>query len=174
MGIAKEEVYSFLDDEGIKAAIAKFRDLRDNIIVWGSGSESQNLFLQGEVAMGKIWSTRAFLLKDQMEEGTFEMSFDGGVLQPGMWAVPKDNPAGTEAAMQFIAITQDPKLQVEWFTKIGNAPINPEAADMVPTELADWNPADPVNVAKMVLYNDEWYGNNQVAAEELYIDALIN
>lgn len=174
MGIPKEEVYQFLDDEGIKAAIAKFRELRDNIIVWGSGSESQNLFLQGEVAMGKIWSTRAFLLKDQMEPGTFEITYDGGVLQPGMWAVPKDNPAGTEAAMQFIAVTQDPELQVEWFKSIGNGPINPEASKMIPKELAVWNSADPVNVAKQVIYNDEWYGKNQVAAEELYIDALIN
>ncbi|WP_371227948.1 extracellular solute-binding protein [Roseovarius sp. 2305UL8-3] len=173
LGIPREEVYSFLDEEGIKAAIAKFRELRDNIIVWGSGSESQNLFLQGEVTMGKIWSTRAFLLKDQMEPGTFQLSFEGGVLQPGMWAVPVNNPAGTKTAMNFIAMTQDANLQVEWFKAIGNAPINPEAATMVPSELAAWNPADAANVARMVIYSDEWYGKNQVHAEELYIDALI-
>ncbi len=173
MGIPKEDVYDFLDEDGMKAAIAKFRELREHIIVWGSGSESQNLFLQGEVAMGKIWSTRAFLLKDQMEPGTFELSFEGGVLQPGMWAVPQNNPAGTEAAMKFIAVTQDPDLQVEWFKNIGNAPINPEAAAKVPAELAAWNPADAANVARMVIYSDEWYGKNQVHAEELYIDALI-
>jgi len=173
MGIPKEEVYDFLDEDGLRAAIAKFRELREHIIVWGSGSESQNLFLQGEVAMGKIWSTRAFLLKDQMEPGTFELSFEGGVLQPGMWAVPTNNPSGTEAAMNFIAMTQDPDLQVEWFNAIGNAPINPEAAAKVSSELAPWNPADAANVAKMVIYSDEWYGKNQVHAEELYIDALI-
>ncbi|MXN17796.1 extracellular solute-binding protein [Pseudooceanicola sp. GBMRC 2024] len=173
MGVNKDEVYAFLDDEGIKQAIAKFRELRDNIIVWGSGSESQNLFLQGEVAMGNIYSTRAFLLKDQMDKGTFETTFDGGVLQPGMWVVPKNNPAGTKAAMEFIASAQDPKLQVEWFTAIGNGPINPAAAPMVPAELAAYNPNTPENVAKQVIYNDEWYGKNQVSAEELYIDALI-
>ncbi|MCB2130648.1 MAG: extracellular solute-binding protein [Rhodobacteraceae bacterium] len=173
MGVAKEDVYTFLDDEGIKAAIAKFRALRDNIIVWGSGADSQNLFLQGEVAMGNIYSTRAFLLRDQMEPGTFEMTFDGAVLQPGMWVVPKNNPAGTEAAMNFIATCQNPELQAEWFAAIGNAPINPAAAELVPAELAFLNPNSPENVAKQVIYNDEWYGKNQVSAEELYIDALI-
>ncbi|MAQ46443.1 MAG: hypothetical protein CL812_11390 [Confluentimicrobium sp.] len=173
MGVPKEDVYEFLDDEGIKAAIAKFRELRDNIIVWGSGSDSQNLFLQGEVAMGNIYSTRGFLLKDQMEPGTFKITYDGALLQPGMWVVPKDNPAGTKTAMNFIATVQDPQLQADWFVAIGNGPINPAAAALIPAELSEWNPNTPENVAKQVIYNDEWYGKNQVSAEELYIDALI-
>ncbi|OCX58166.1 hypothetical protein BFP70_19095 [Thioclava sp. SK-1] len=173
MGVAKEDVYAFLDDEGIKAAIAKFRELRDNIIVWGSGSDSQNLFLQGEVAMGNIYSSRSFLLKDQMEPGSFAMTFDGAVLQPGIWVVPKGNPAGAETAMRFIASAQDPQLQANWFEAIGNGPINPAAASLLPAALAQWNPNDPANVVKQVIYSDEWYGKNQVSAEELYIDALI-
>jgi len=173
MGVAKEDVYAFLDDDGIAEAIAKFRALRDNIITWSSGSESQNLFLQREVAMGNIFSTRSFLLKDQMEPGTFEMTYDGGVLQPGMWVVPNNNPAGTETAMRFIATAQDPQLQADWFEAIGNGPINPAAADLIPEDLAEWNPNTPENVARQVIYSDEWYGRNQISAEELYIDALI-
>ena len=84
-GVPLAEVYDVLGtDEGIKAGIAKFRELRENIIVWGSGSDSQNLFLQEEVAIGNIWSTRAHLLKDQMDEGSFNVSFNGGVIAPGV------------------------------------------------------------------------------------------
>lgn len=173
MGVAKEDVYEFLDDDGIAEAIAKFRALRDNIITWSTGSESQNLFLQREVAMGNIFSTRSFLLKDQMEPGTFEMTYNGGVLQPGMWVVPNNNPAGTETAMRFIATAQDPQLQADWFEAIGNGPINPAAAELIPEDLAMWNPNTPENVARQVIYSDEWYGRNQISAEELYIDALI-
>ena len=173
MGVAKEDIYTFLDDDGIAAAIDKFRTLRDNIIIWSTGSESQNLFLQREVAMGNIFSTRSFLLKDQMEPGTFEMTYDGGVLQPGMWVVPNNNPAGTETAMRFIATAQDPQLQADWFEAIGNGPINPAAAELIPEDLAMWNPNTPENVARQVIYSDEWYGRNQISAEELYIDALI-
>lgn len=174
-GVAPADVYAALaTDDGIDAAIAKFRELRDNIIVWGSGSESQNLFLQEEVAIGNIWSTRAHLLKDQMDEGAFSVSFNGGVIAPGIWVVPKNNPAGTEEVMKFIAHAQDPALQVQWLEKIGSGPINPAAAELVPAELAPFNPSSPENLATQILYNDEWYAKNQVSAEEKYIDALIN
>ena len=152
----------------------EFRKIRDNVIVWGSGSESQNLFLQEEVSMGNIWSTRAHLLKDEMEEGTFAVSFDGGVMSPGTWVVPKDNPAGSEEAMKFIAFAQNPELQAKWFELIGSAPINPAAASLVPESMAKWNPTSPENVATQILYNDEWYAKNQIAAEEKYVNALIN
>jgi len=174
-GVPVAEVYDALSTEdGIKAAIAKFRELRENIIVWGSGSDSQNLFLQEEVAIGNIWSTRAHLLKDQMDEGTFNVSFNGGVIAPGIWVVPKDNPAGSEETMKFIAHGQKPELQVKWLEMIGSGPINPEAAALVPAELAPYNPSSPENLAMQILYNDEWYAKNQVSAEELYVDALIN
>lgn len=174
-GVPLAEVYDALGtQDGINAAIDKFRQIRENIIVWGSGSESQNLFLQEEVAIGNIWSTRAHLLKDQMPEGAFQVSFNGGVIAPGIWVVPKDNPAGAEEVMKFIVHGQNPELQVKWLEMIGAGPINPEAAALVPSELAPFNPSSPENLATQILYNDEWYAKNQTAAEELYVDALIN
>ncbi|MFD0860100.1 extracellular solute-binding protein [Roseovarius aquimarinus] len=175
MGVPTNEVYDALSSEdGIDAAIDKFRQLRENIIVWGSGSESQNLFLQEEVAIGNIWSTRAHLLKDQMPEGAFTATFDGGVLAPGMWVVPNNNPAGSDEVMKFIRHAQTPELQVQWLEMLGSGPANPAAAPLVPEDLQKWNPSSPENLAQQIFYNDEWYGKNQVAAEEKYIDALIN
>jgi putative spermidine/putrescine transport system substrate-binding protein len=175
MGTAPQDVYEFLGDEaGIKAAIGKFRELREHIIVWSSGSASQQLFLQNEVSMGCIWSTRAHLLKDEMPAGSFTTTFNQGVLSPGAWVVPKNNPAGADEAMKFIAHTQKPELQVEWLVQIGCGPSNPAAADLVPEALKPWNPSSPENRATQTVYNDDWYAKNQVAAEELYVDALIN
>lgn len=175
MGVAPEDVYDALSEkDGIDAAIDRFKQLRENIIVWGSGSESQNLFLQEEVAIGNIWSTRAHLLKDEMDEGSFDVTFNGGVMAPGIWVVPNENPAGAEEVMKFIAHCQNPELQVEWLKQIGSGPINPAAASLVPEELNRWNPTAPANLKTQILYNDAWYAKNQIAAEELYIDALIN
>ncbi|MDX1784741.1 MAG: extracellular solute-binding protein, partial [Roseovarius sp.] len=150
-GVPTKDVYEVLGtQDGINGAIDMFRKLRENIIVWGSGSDSQNLFLQEEVAMGNIWHTRAFLLKDQIEGGTFDISFDGGVIAPGVWVVPKNNPAGTEEVMKFIAHGQDPALQVKWLELIGSGPINPAAAALVPPELAAWIPSSPENLATQI------------------------
>lgn len=174
-GVALKDVYTELGTaDGIKASIEKFRELRPNIIIWGSGSQSQNLFLQEEVSIGNIWSTRAFVLKDDMPEGSFEVTYEGGVIAPGIWVVPKGNPAGVDEAMKFIKHGQSPELQVRWLELFGPGPVNPEAAALVPEHLKKWNPSDPENLAKQVFYNDVWYGANQVSAEELYVDALIN
>ena len=62
----------------------------------------------------------------------------------------------------------------KWLEMIGSGPINPEAAALVPAELAPWNPSSPENLATQILYKDEWYAKNQVSAEEMYVDALIN
>lgn len=175
MGVAPKDVYEALGtDDGIKAAIDRFRQLREHVIVWGSGSDSQNLFLQEEVSIGNIWSTRAHLLKDQMEEGSFTVTFNGGVVAPGIWVVPKNNPAGSEEVMKFIAHAQTPELQVKWLEMIGCGPANPAAAALVPDSFQKWNPSSPENLATQIMYNDTWYAKNQISAEELYVDALIN
>ncbi len=174
-GIPAKDVYTELGTkEGIAASIDKFKQLRDNIIIWGSGSESQNLFLQEEVAIGNIWNTRAYVLRQDMPEGSFDVTFEGGVITPGIWVVPKGNPAGPDAAMEFIKHGQDPELQVRWLELFGPGPINPATAPLVPEDLKHWNPSDPANLMKQVFYNDTWYAENQVSAEELYVDALIN
>lgn len=175
MGVAPKDVYEALGtDDGIKAAIDRFRQLRENVIVWGSGSDSQNLFLQEEVSIGNIWSTRAHLLKDQMEEGSFTVTFNGGVVAPGIWVVPKNNPAGSEEVMKFIAHAQNPELQAQWLQLVGCGPANPAAAALVPDDFQKWNPSSPANLATQIMYNDTWYAKNQISAEELYVDALIN
>ena len=175
MGVAPKDVYEALGtDDGIKAAIDRFRQLRENVIVWGSGSDSQNLFLQEEVSIGNIWSTRAHLLKDQMDEGSFTVTFNGGVVAPGIWVVPNNNPAGTEEVMKFIAHAQNPELQAQWLQLVGCGPANPAAAALVPDDFQKWNPSSPENLATQIMYNDTWYAKNQISAEELYVDALIN
>lgn len=175
MGVAPKDVYEALGtDDGIKAAIDRFRQLRENVIVWGSGSDSQNLFLQEEVSIGNIWSTRAHLLKDQMDEGSFTVTFNGGVVAPGIWVVPKNNPAGSEEVMKFIAHAQNPELQAQWLQLVGCGPANPAAAALVPDDFQKWNPSSPANLATQIMYNDTWYAKNQISAEELYVDALIN
>ncbi|MEQ8335304.1 extracellular solute-binding protein [Nisaea sp.] len=175
MGVAPKDVYEALGtDDGIKASVDRFRQLREHIIVWGSGSDSQNLFLQEEVAIGNIWSTRAHLLKDQMDEGSFTVTFNGGVVAPGIWVVPKNNPAGSEEVMKFIAHAQNPELQAEWLQLVGCGPANPAAAALVPDDFQKWNPSSPANLATQIMYNDTWYAKNQISAEELYVDALIN
>ncbi|MCR9072517.1 MAG: ABC transporter substrate-binding protein [Alphaproteobacteria bacterium] len=152
LGRSPKDVYPI----DIDSAVDKFKEIKDDVIIWGSGSQSQQLFREGEVVMGNIWHTRANLLRRDMN-GAVEWTWAGGCVAPGMWNVPKGNPAGKDTAMQFIASSQDPAQQVELFKIMGNGPANPAAADLVPDDLKAYDPGQPGNLSQQVPFNGNWY-----------------
>jgi len=149
------------------------------VIVWGSGSQSQELFRTGEVAMGNIWHTRANLLNRDMN-GDVTWTWNQGIATAGMWNIPNNNPAGTEAAMAFVASSQDPQQQVELFGLMGNGPANPAASEFVPEDRRWANPGQPENWALQVKQDARWYQadsgkgdlTNDALARELYLDVM--
>lgn len=174
-GRSIDEVYPI----DIELAMSKFREISDNVIVWGSGSQSQELFRTGEVDLGNIWHTRANLLHDDMN-GDVTWTWNQGIATAGMWNVPKNNPAGLDKVMQFIASTQIPERQVILFMAMGNGPANPAGAPLVPDDMRWKNPSEPENWAKQAKMNGQWYeedsgrGNltNDALARELYLDVF--
>ncbi|MGF1526716.1 MAG: ABC transporter substrate-binding protein [Candidatus Competibacterales bacterium] len=160
-------------------AMAKIKEIKDSVIFWGSGSQSQQLFRTGEVVMGNIWHTRANLLRQEMD-GAVEWLWKDAVLAPGMWNVPVGNPAGKEWAMRFIASTQVPERQISLFKAMGNGPANPAAAALVPEELRAFDPGQPEHVALQVPFNGDWYNSpspksgltNDEYSRELWLDAI--
>ncbi len=157
----------------------KFKEIRDSTIVWSSGSQSQELFRTGEVVMGNIWHTRANLLNQDMA-GDVVWTWNQGIATAGMWNVPKGNPAGTAAAMDFIASAQDPADQVELFMIMGNGPANPAAAPLVPEDRRFADPGQPDNWAMQIKQDARWYQadsgkgdlTNDAYSRELYIDVM--
>jgi putative spermidine/putrescine transport system substrate-binding protein len=160
-------------------AVSKLKEIKDYVIAWGSGSQSQELFRTGEVVMGDIWHTRANLL-NQETNGDVTWTWKDGIVTAGMWNVPKGNPAGVETAMKFIASSQDPEQQLVLFNAMGNGPANPAAADMVPADKKYIDPGQPENLAVQVLQNGPWYQEdsgvrnltNDELSREMWLDAL--
>ncbi len=77
----------------VDRAIAKFATIKDSILTWDTGAQSQSLLRDGEVSMGWLWHTRA----NAAEAGgrrQDRLELHGGVLQPGLWVVPKRQPGG--------------------------------------------------------------------------------
>lgn len=154
----------------VDRAFDKIREIRENTIFWTSGSQSQELFRNREVTMGNLWHTRALLLRGETE-GRVQFRFDQGVLFAGAWIVPKGNPAGAKA-WDFIASTQDPASQVELFKALGNGPINPAAAEMVPEDLRADDPGSPDNYARQVAVDAQWYAQNYADVLNRYTDLI--
>lgn len=165
-GVPKDKLYP-LDTA---RALKKIAAIKKDLLFWSSGAESQTMLREGEVVMGWLWHTRANLLRrDTNKKITF--SFDGGLLQPGLWVVPKGNPAGKQA-MAAIASMQDPEGQVKLLASMGNGPANPAAASMVPPELNEVDPGAPANAAVQAKIDAEWYEKNYSKARQEFLDMI--
>lgn len=163
-GVKPADLYP-LDLDRAHKKIAAFRE--HVVTYWGGGAESQNALLSGECSMALIWSTRAQLVEKD-SDGAVKYIWDEGILTPGGMAVVKNNPAGKEAAMKYVAAAQDPAGQIVMFDMLGQGPANPAADALIPADKKRLNCADPANAAKQVVMNMEWYAEHYSAALDAY------
>lgn len=165
-GVPMDKVYPV----DVQRAFKKIAAIKSEILYWNSGAESQSLLRDGEVAMGWLWHTRANVLKRDTK-GRIDWSFDGGLLQPGLWVVPKGNPAGKQA-MVAIASMQDPAGQVALLRTMGNGPANPAAEPDVPADLKAIDPGSPANAAVQAKISADWYEKNGAKVNGDFLDMI--
>ncbi len=167
-GVAAADLYP-LDIERAHAKLATIKD--DVVAFWGGGAESQSLLLNGDASMALIWSTRAKLIEED-SGGDVRFIWTEGLVAPGAMAVLKGNPGGKEAAMQFIASTQDPARQLVMFQMIAQGPANPATDALIPADQARFNPVDPANFAVQTPLNMPWYEANYGTALDAYLKII--
>lgn len=165
-GVPKDQLYP-LD---VARAFKKIATIKNEVLYWNSGAESQSLLRDGEVAMGWLWHTRANILKRDTK-GRVDWTFEGGLLQPGLWIVPKGNPAGKQA-MVAIASMQAPEGQVSLLRAMGNGPANPAAEPTVPADLREVDPGSPTNAAMQAKIDAAWYEKLGAKTNQDYLDLI--
>lgn len=163
-GVPADKLYPLDVDRALK----KIASIKDQVIFWESGSQSQTLLRDGEVVMGFLAHTRANVT-NQDTKGRIKWTFRGGVLIPSLWIVPANNPAGKQA-MVALATTQDAETQIALLRALGNGPANPEAASLVPQELRAVNPASPENYAVVAKMNADWWMHNFANTMKAFLD----
>jgi putative spermidine/putrescine transport system substrate-binding protein len=166
-GVPADKIYPI----DLPRALAKIKEIKEHTVFWKSGSQSEDLFRQNEVVMGNMWHNRTNLLRIETH-GAIDWTWEGGVIAPAVWVVPKGNPAGKRKAMEFISQSLEPAGQVELFKLIAMGPSNPEAGKMIPEDLRRYDPAQPDNLAKQVEIDEDWYGANLTEAEAKYLDII--
>ncbi len=159
--------------------VSKVKELRSNLIAWDSGSRSQDVLRNGEAVMCNLWHSRAATLYKE-DKTKYAWTWNQGLMNVDTWGVPKGNPAGREAVMKLIAYTQDPGRQVELLQILGNGPVNPAAAAMVPDDIKMYDPTQPEHRAVQALLDPAWWAApsgkgdkiNDTVAREVWLDAL--
>ena len=163
----------------IELAVSKVKELKSNLITWNTGSQSQDVLRNGEVVMAQLWHSRSATLFKQ-SAGKFQWTWNQGLMNVDVWSVPKNNPAGRDTAMKLIAFTQDPQRQVDLLTILGNGPVNPAAAALVPEDVKKFDPTQPAHRAVQAELNADWWnapsgrGNltNDALVRERWLDAV--
>ena len=84
-------------------ATKKLDTIKNDLVFWGSGAESQELIGSGEVAMTMIWNGRAWSAKNT-DKKPVEIQWNQQIVTADYLVVPKGSP-NKDAAMKFIAYT---------------------------------------------------------------------
>jgi putative spermidine/putrescine transport system substrate-binding protein len=84
-------------------ATKKLDTIRNDLVFWTSGAQSQELIGSGEVAMTMIWNGRAWSAKNT-DKKPVEIQWNQQIVTADYLVVPKGSP-NKDAAMNFIAYT---------------------------------------------------------------------
>lgn len=141
-GVKPKDLYPLDLDRAFK----KLDTIKDDIIWWGTGAQSQQLLASAEAPFGSFWNGRVDALKKTGVNA--ETSWDQNITAADELVVPKGS-KNRDLAMKFIALATSAKPQAEMAAATGYAPINKDSAalmeESVRKTLPDQQQATQVN-----------------------------
>ena len=159
-GVTPDKLYPLDLDRAFK----KLDSIKKDIVWWGSGAQSQQLYASGEVPIGMFWNGRLHALQ---QSGTdVGISWKQNITASDLLVVPK-GVKNKQASMQFIALASSPEGQAKMAQLSGYAPTNLKSEDMLDQATRDSLPDHyksdnvPVSIQYWAEHRDEiakrWY-----------------
>lgn len=125
---------------------------------WSSGDQNMQVFATGEVDMGVSYSGRAYSVAKELPN--LQISWDGGLYNPGFWNVVEGSDHSTEA-WEFIEwVATHPEAAADWAVALGYSVPNPESFDFIPGDVAETLADFPANRELLAVMNYDWYVEN--------------
>ena len=172
-GVPAAEVYAMLEtDEGVDRAFAKLDTIKDHVVWWESGSQPPQLLADGEVVMTTAYNGRIF--NAAVAEGkSFEVVWDGQIMDFDLWAVPMGAP-NKDLAMEFIAYSTDTQRLADQASWISYGPARKSSGALVGlysdgvTEMAPHMPTAGPNLANALVNDFEYWADNSDELNERF------
>lgn len=114
-------------------AFRKLDTIKSEIIWWSSGAQSQQLLASGEAPYGSFWNGRLTMLA--ATGVPIEISWDQNIAGNDSLVVLKGT-KNKDAAMKFISMATSAESQAKLSAESGYAPVNSDAAALMPPEKA--------------------------------------
>lgn len=152
-GVAPADLYP-LD---LDRAFAKLDQIKDDTVFYESYSQNQQLIVDGAVAMGPLFSNRAYtVISNGANVG---MSWDGNLRNVTPVFVPAAA-ADLDLCWAFVNNMLAPRNQASVANDIAVSPTNPAALEFVRPDLVPWLPALEANSSKGVALSVDYWGAN--------------
>ena len=159
-GVSRSDVYP-VDYEKAFAALDELQATGD-LMIWESYAEGAQMLANKDVAMARM---NVSPIWDMLTAGNLAVTFNEAICWTESLHVVKGG--NYDAAMKYLAFVADPKRQAEFAEKAKVGPINPEAFQFIPENLATLLPGNPGQAGQVFEQDYEWYGNNyETLAEE--------
>lgn len=155
-GVPSDQLYP-LD---VDRALAKLREIKDNIIWYETGAECQELVSSGEAVMGNCWNGRIYEAQQQGEP--VDIQWNECFLLIGSLGVPKGS-KNVEEAMKLVAYITSEK-SVELSKHIAYGPTNKHVLDEVEDELKPFLPTSHSD--RCIQVDRRWMIDNAPAVQE--------
>jgi putative spermidine/putrescine transport system substrate-binding protein len=163
-GVPPENLYP-LD---VDRALNKLDTIKDQIIWWETGAQSQQQVADGEVALVSAWNGR---VQTAINAGApVKIQWNQNMQTADFLVVPRGS-ANKEKAMELIAycVSGENNHRISKF--IEYAPVNEKSISKLDPQVASQLPTSYRDVS--VTYNDEWWDNNRKAVTERFNKWLI-
>lgn len=164
-GVAPEKLYPLDMDK----AYAKLDTIKDSLIYWKTGAESQQMMESGEADMALVWSGRGFAA---VENGAkYAPIWDGSLLIADALGVPKGakNP---KAAMALINHYLGAAAQAKVTEMTAYSPVHKDAAPQLSELGKQYLITEPEIAAKIVSTDTAWWAANYDAELERWVKWL--
>ncbi len=159
-GVKPEKLYP-LD---LDRAFAKLDAIKNDIVWWGSGAESQQLLDSAEAPIGMFWN--ASIVAIQQADSNVGISWNENLAAADMLVVPK-GARNKEAAMKFLGLATSADGQAAFATKSGYAPINIKAKAKMDAAIAASLP-DAHDETQINLDMDYWAAHRDEIARRWF------
>ncbi len=158
-GVLPDKLYPLDVDRALK----KLHTIKGDTIFWSTNSQSQQLFVDGEVNLGMILNGRAY---DAQKKGApIAISWQQNIQSVDYLVVPRGS-RNRAAAMALINTMGVAENQAKLANMIAYAPTNPAAFQFIDAQVSPWLSTAPDNVKQGFVINAEYWRDHQKALME--------
>ena len=152
-GVAPKDLYPI----DVERALKKLDTIKQDVIFWETNSQSQQLFIDGEIVCGTILNGRAF---DAVKKGgKLAIEWNQNIQSVDYLVVPKGS-KNRELAMALIDEMTVAENQAKVANTIAYAPTNQQAFSAISKDIAPWLSTEPSNAEKGFVINAGYWRDN--------------